>query len=206
MQYWIVFRPGVGGDGFANLLEHANNVFPADGVDDWRIHYRPGRDGILDRPVRFYQAHWAEDPIPFRYPMLPKSAVLNSVYTGLIAQQKNTVVTAHHHYFNLVDKFEHQHIVKQDRVLINLYSDRAERVYRDLKAKRPETNLNNSIAFAHALKKANFADVNRSDYAMHIDIEKVWRNWSYLNNCLVELGIDLDKKHYDYYLTYIDDL
>ena len=39
MQYWIYFYPGVGGDGFVNLLEHCNNFSKFDLVsDEWRIH------------------------------------------------------------------------------------------------------------------------------------------------------------------------
>lgn len=38
MQIWIFFGPGAGGDGFANLLEHASGVTPIDGMSTWRIH------------------------------------------------------------------------------------------------------------------------------------------------------------------------
>jgi len=208
MQYWILYQAGVGGDGFANLLEHANNIFPADGEEQWRIHYKDGRYGILDRPVRFYQAHWAFDPIPFRLPTLTKSTVLNPVYVDLIEQQKNTVITAHHNYFNLINKFEHQHIVTQYQIIINLYSDRVQRVYRDLKEKRPEsiTIIGDLTKFTNLFQTINLKESNRSDYVIHIDIEQAWRDWPYLNNCLTKLGIDLDKKFYDYYLTYIDNL
>jgi hypothetical protein len=215
MQYWIIFQPGVGGDGFANLLEHANNVFPADGKDMWRIHYRDGRHGILDRPVRFSQANWAFDsnklpsiPMPFRLATLPKTTALNCVYVELIAQQKNTVITAHDNYFKQIADFEYSHIVKQDQVLINLYSNCCERVYQDLITKRPETILEfeDLTKFTNYFESVKSVEFNRSDYAIHIDIEKVRRNWLYLNECLVKLGIDLDKNFYDHYLTYIDNL
>jgi hypothetical protein len=208
MQYWIIYRAGVGGDGFANLLEHAENILPADGENRWRIHYREGRDGILDRPVRFYQAHWAFGPKPFRFPELPESIVLNPVYVDLVSQQKNTVITAHTPYFKLIDQFEYQSIVKQDQVMIYLYSDRCERVYRDLEAKRPEAVLEfrDLTHFTSFHKIENSMELARRDYAIRIDIEQAWRDWDYLNNCLNKLGINLDKKYYDHYLTYIDNL
>jgi hypothetical protein len=208
MQYWIMYQAGVGGDGFGNLLEHADNVFPADEQDSWRIHYRDNRAGVLDRPVRFYQAHWALDPKPFRFPTLPESTILNPVYVDLIKQQKNTIITSHYSYFTQIDKFEYQDIVKQDQVLINLYSDRVERVYQDLNNKRPESTIKNlSLAqFEIFFQRVNSSESSRTDYAIHIDIEKAWRDWDYLNNCLNKLGINLNKKFYDHYLTYIDNL
>jgi hypothetical protein len=206
MQYWVIYQGGVGGDGFANLLEHANNMFPADGENTWRIHYYEGAYGILQRPVRFYQANWTNDPLPFRSKILPETTILNPVYVDLINQGKNTVVSAHYNYFNLVNKFEHKNIVKQDQVMINLYSNRAERVYQDHKKKRPDPIIGDLTNFTKSLQRANFTESNRPDYAIHIDIEQAWRDWSYLNNCLGQLGINLDKKFYDYYLTYIDNL
>jgi hypothetical protein len=37
MLIWIFFQPGVGGDGFANLLEHSANAVTIDSNKQWRI-------------------------------------------------------------------------------------------------------------------------------------------------------------------------
>ena len=49
MQFWIYFDAGAGGDGFANLLEHATNVKPWDqNLKVWRLsHY-------IDDEATFY--------------------------------------------------------------------------------------------------------------------------------------------------------
>jgi hypothetical protein len=207
MQYWIIYQAGVGGDGFGNLLEHADNVFPADGEEKWRIHYRDGRTGILDRPVRFYQAHWAyHNPMPFRSNSLPETPRLNPHYVELIKQQKNTVITAHPYYFEQVKQFEYKDLVKQHQLLINLYSNRVDRVYQDLVAKRPELLPGLTPRYMRDISLENSKESTRSDYTIHIDIEQAWRDWPYLNSCLEKLGINLDKKYYDHYLTYIDNL
>lgn len=204
MQYWIFYQPGVGGDGFGCMLEHAINVKPADGNLEWRIHYYDGVYGILQRPIRFYQAQWANDPLPFRYHTLSDKVELNPIYVSLLKQQQNTVITAHHDYFNLIDQFEHQSIVEKDQVKIHLYSDNSERVYKDIRVKRGiDTPLKRFTKFhQHSNKK----ELARTDYHMHIDIEKAWRDWGYMQSCMNQLGIDLPKSVYDHYLTYIDNL
>ena len=84
MQYWIFYEPGVGGDGFACLLEHANNVYPADGQLQWRFHFYNGFENVLKKPIRFFQSHWCEDPIPFRNFGNLNSAKVNPIYLQLI--------------------------------------------------------------------------------------------------------------------------
>lgn len=202
MQYWIFYNPGVGGDGFACMLEHAINIYPADGVLDWRIHNY--EDGSKDKPVRFFQAHWALDPIPFRYPKLPADVVLNPVYKELISTEKNTVITAHYVYFDLIAQFEHRGLVEKNQVKIHLYSDRPERVRDDLAAKRGiDIPLDQYMTRFHPVISKEF---KRSEYAMHINIERAWRDWNYMQDCMTQLNIELPKHVYDHYLTYISSL
>ena len=69
MQYWIFFQAGVGGDGFANLLEHANNVIPVDNKRYWRIQ----TDNIIDgkRYVKFLSPNWYLSEKPSRLFRVP---------------------------------------------------------------------------------------------------------------------------------------
>ena len=204
MQYWIFYQAGVGGDGFGCMLEHATNIEPADGDLEWRIHYYEGKYGILQRPVKFYQARWANDPLPFRYSTLSNNIMLNPVYVDLVKQQQNTVITAHHFYSKLIGHFEHQNIVEKAQVKIHLYSNNSARVYKDLQAKSgTNTPLEKFIKWHQHTNKIQFA---RPDYKMHIDIEQIWRDWVYTKSCMEQLNIDLPKSVYDHYLTYIDNL
>lgn len=202
MQYWIFYGGGVGGDGFGCMLEHAENVYPADGISDWRIHQY--EDNTNDKPIRFFQAHWANDPIPFRYPVLQNNTVLNPVYTNLITQQKNTVITAHYTYFDLINQFKYRNIVEKDQVKIHLYSDRPKRVYADFAAKRI-TDLS-AEQFALGYQQVVSRETKRSEYDIHINIEQVWRDWDYMQDCMQQLNIKLSKDVYDHYLTYINSL
>jgi len=204
MQYWIFYQAGVGGDGFGCMLEHATNVRPADGKLEWRIEYYEGKHGILTRPVKFWPARWANAPLPFRSNKLPSDILLNPVYVDLINQQQHTVIGAHHGYFDLIDCFEYQDIVETDQVKIHLYSDRSERVYQDLLIKRGYPNTLEVLTEYH--QKQNQHEHARVAYNMHIDIERIWRDWAYTKSCMDQLNIDLPKSVYDHYLTYIDNL
>ena len=48
MIIWVWFTAGAGGDGVANLLEHASNARTIDGNKHWRVHR------YVDNKVKFY--------------------------------------------------------------------------------------------------------------------------------------------------------
>ena len=130
--------------------------------------------------------------------------VLNPVYKDLIAQQKNTVITAHYVYFRHIDQFEHRSIVEQDQVKIHLYSDRPERVYADVVVKRGiDVSLDR---FVSDYQKLVSSELKRPEYDIHINIEKARRDWHYMQDCMTQLNIELPKDVYDHYLTYINRL
>lgn len=185
------------------MLEHANNIQSADGVLEWRIHHY-GEHDSTDRPIRFYQAVWANHPLPFRFEHLPKHTELNPIYEDLIARGKNTVITAHLNYWRLIDQFKHRMTVQQDQIMIHLYSQRSKRVWHDLCMKRNCVTPVDTFEQQHML--LNDRELVRPDYALHIDIEHAWRSWDYMQDCMDQLGIDLSKDVYDHYLTFIADL
>jgi hypothetical protein len=196
MQYWIFFEPGVGGDGFANLLEHADNVVSADGEQDWRIHHNNGA-------VKFYGAKWTTDPIPFRQLNVDTaSATLNPHYCDLIDQKQNTILCAHPNaYRSQIAQSPFKDLVQTDQIKIHLYSLDFDRVAADLVAKIPGVEIN--ADWHSAMQKKVRGELARTDYAIHIDIEKVWTDWGYLVKCLTALGINLDQTHYEDYLNII---
>lgn len=198
MQYWIFFSPGVGGDGFVNLLEHANNVEPADGNLYWRI------DQIFSDTIKFYDPKWTEDPRPFRNlddRELEKNVNLNKHYLELIENNINTVIPAHYFYFDHINDFKWKNIVEKNQIKINLYSLNTERVVKDFFLKH---RITNQLDFEGQIFWANkniHENLNSDKYDCHIDIEKVWTNWNYLEDKLKTLGIELD---YNVYKTYLD--
>ena len=114
------------------------------------------------------------------------------------------MITAHYDYFKLISQFAYRDIVEKDQVKIHLYSDNSTRVYKDVQIKRGiDTPLEKFTKLHQYINKNELA---RSDYDIHIDIEKIWRDWNYMQSCMNQLGIDLPKFVYDHYLTYIDNL
>lgn len=197
MQYWIFYSPGVGGDGFANLLEHAHGMHVVDGSRlRWKIDHR-----ITD-VVKFYDSNWSYDGFtPLRKPNLDYSdTVLRETYTNLIDTGLNTVLPTHYVYFDEIDRFPHKNIVEKNQVKINLYSLDFNRVVFDYESKLSGSNYLKNVG---SVEKHINHELSRTEYAIHIDIEKVWTSWDYLKECLDQLGIILDKKWYDEYITLI---
>ena len=92
MQIWLYFLGGAGGDGIANLLEHADNVEPVDGNLEWRLsHYIDNLAcwwaPCFDREQCFRSAV----PFPFR----TDSNATTDRYRHLVEQSIPTVITSH---------------------------------------------------------------------------------------------------------------
>jgi hypothetical protein len=205
MQYWIFFSPGVGGDGFCNLLEHADNVYPADNRYQWRIDPRVK----LDSTVKFYCPFWFinhrfELGQPFRSPeTYNKEWTLDPQYRryfDLIQQGLNTVIPAHpEQYFDLIDKFLYKNIIEQNQHKILLYSLNFDRVLYDAATKNQK-----AIEAFKWVPESIEHELNSNKYDTYIDIEQVWQNWDYLDNILKFLNINLNKKFYDQYIKLVN--
>lgn len=196
MQFWIFYLPGVGGDGFSNLLEHATNVLPSDGNTGWKIHWQ--RDGI----VKFHGPNWAQDPIPFRSHSLNKHVMLNEHYVSILNKNLNTVIPTHPDgYWQHIDQSPIKDVVEKNQVKIHLYSNDYQRVMSDF--------ANKSRPGPHYLTLGEFTNRNSQNlsnpaYALHIDIERAWREWDYLEKCLIAIDINLDRCYYNDYLKLIN--
>ena len=217
MQYYIIYQHGVGGDGFANLLEHANNMHRADGLRDpnrWRVMKKIGNK------TRFYGAPWTTiPPHPFRGHPMDKDSRLAESYLELIEKKKNTVISVHYSYLHSIKYFPFRELIERDQVKIHLYSTDFERVILDDRVKNgrgldkeqlvPAVNITDEIHVKDVDEAMLVKEINKnltkfaSFYDMHIDIEQVWNSWEYLDEKLKILGIDLDKSHYDEYMKII---
>jgi len=195
MQYWIFFQPGVGGDGFSNLLEHANNVYPADEYATWRIHKK------FNTKVKFYGAQWVENCIsqPFRqYSDNFKDLTLKHSYIDIIENSRNTVIPVHYDYQSCIDYFPFRNVVEKDQVKIHLYSTNYERIVLDAKIKNQFDEIQDKTIISKLINQQ--LKQFKSYYDIHIDIEQVWQDWDYLNENLKLLDIDLNKRFYDIYM------
>ena len=108
MQYWVFFIGGVGGDGFANLLEHGTNITPVDRKLKWRLRrqYYPGEK------VAFTNAIYLNPPFEGKIGgaesvILNKTSASNldlieptEYYRYLVDRKINTVITAHSWKYN----------------------------------------------------------------------------------------------------------
>jgi hypothetical protein len=206
MQYHVVFLPGTGGDGFVNLLEHANNVYTSDGEDViWRIHKQ------TDSFIKFYSPNWTKMQYkPFRGMTTPDSKfhVINPYFTKLVAEDKNTVIPAHYEYFPEIQTLSYRSLLEKNRCVIHLYSYNYERVKWDSWYKN-EFNLSSDPNKERFLSHDKLAEkmipwfMDSGYFDCDIDIEQVWTSWDYLHEKLTEIGIDLDKKYYDEYMALI---
>jgi hypothetical protein len=192
MQFRIIFAPGVGGDGFSALLEHANNIEPADGIVSWRQHK------IVEGKLKFHDCFWVNGPYrPFRAPGIDAEPI--PYYVDLINQGKNTVISSHYMFWDEIDQYPYREIVTRDCVYIHLYSTDIERVLKDNLIKN-EISQGPTLEYYSKLLEQN---LKRKEYHIHIDIEQVWQSWEYLKSCVDQLGIDLSESEYQTYMALI---
>jgi hypothetical protein len=198
MQYWIFFWGGVGGDGLSNLLEHADNIESCDGVKRWRT--RPVPCGKM----AFHGPRFANVPSLFRNHHgfdLNKIHLLD-YYKNLIEQGKNTVIPAHPwQYDEFLEKFFQRDIIEKDQHKILLYTNDIERMVTDFIDKNPTSEKQKEILWKTMLGKDIIRDSPALGYQTYIDMDRVWKDWDYLNEILVNIGINLDKKYYEEYLN-----
>ena len=201
MQYWIFYAGGVGGDGFRNLLEHADNIMPIDGKKTWKFKDSANPPEIKNGKVRFKNMPFSTNPGFLRdvdLSMDLSQIELLPGYHHLVETGQNTVISTHPWEYNFNPKFKYWDFLERDQHKILLYSQDYQRVYEDFADK---TKLD--LAYLEYLKRSDpihyCPNINPTECTL-IDIEQVWRDWDYLNNILISIGINLDRKYYEEYL------
>jgi hypothetical protein len=197
MQYWIFFWGGVGGDGFSNLIEHANNITPCDGEHRWRTR------NAINGKIAFKGPRFSNIGALFRSHVgfdMSKIKLLDH-YINLVEQGTNTVIPAHPwQYEQFIQRFEQRDIIKKDQIKIYLYSHDKERIINDYLDKNPVSEQKKQEIIADVTRKHPILDSPNLGFKAYIDIDRVWKDWDYLNTILIDLGIDLDRKYYEEYL------
>lgn len=205
MQYWIFFIGGVGGDGFSNLLEQANNITPSDGVIGFRDEItKSGK-------IRFRSPQYAESSDFLKKWEFDNSCILvTSYYMNLIEMRINTVIPTHPAIYGRdIETIIDKEILEKDRFNIYLYSDDKTRVFEDYVDKIRPNGMNDdekriAISMRQRTSKSYLpsaiSNPPLSFYDCLIDIEKAWRDWNYLDTILKKIGIDLSEDVYREYL------
>ena len=206
MQYWVFFVGGVGGDGFGNLLEHANGINTVDGRPlNWRVRTHPIRNKDSGK-VAFYRAKFFngefesdKDPKLSNYSKLE----LSDHYRMLVEKNLNTVVVTHPHWYTFNPDFKYWDLFAKDQIRLLVYSNDRKRIAQDfvdkVSANRPPERYLAYLQSLYTYKPPLYwaQDLN---YTVYVDIEQAWRDWDYLNKILTSIGIDLDRKYYEEYL------
>lgn len=201
MQYWVFFWGGVGGDGFSNLIEQANNVQPADGVLKWRDI--PASQDL----VRFTMPRWVDNLKLFKNhteEFDPEDITLNPIYIDLVENGINTVIPVHPWpYYDNIDNLSYKNILTKNQHRIFLYSTNIKRIISEFNIKNnPDPKMMKETERFYRSRDMMGQDVYppKSMYNTFIDIDRSWVDWPYLNNILTNIGIDLSKSAYDTYL------
>jgi len=198
MQFWIYFRPGSGGDGFANLLEQSRNIQPFDladtGQKSWRLHR------FVDNQPKFY-APDVDSRGCFRKLRIPFSTSnnkLNKWYVDCVNQKINTVCTSHDLTLELLEKSECTDIFLNGQIKILLDYTDEHRVGRQFTIKNLEPGPVD-IAFVNMNE---ILDLKKFDYVLNI--EQLQTDWQYTKNFCKELNIDLNENEYQDYQSILN--
>jgi len=204
MQYWIFFYAGVGGDGFSNLLEQANNITSADGYHGFRD------EATESGKIRFRSPVYAESSDFLKsWDFDNRNKLLTPFYLDLIKRGINTVIPTHPWiYARDIESIEDKEILEKDRFNIFLYSEDVTRILEDyvdkLRLTKDSKDKKEKANEMRQRRKNEFpssvSNPKLSFYDCFIDIEKVWRDWNYLDNILKKIGIDLSEDVYREYL------
>jgi hypothetical protein len=177
MIVWIFFRPGSGGDGFANLLEQSTNVVPLDGNKQWRIHR------YVDSRVKF----WAPD--------LCANGIRNNIVEKLndeqlaIANSDNQYLIITSHDIELKTTFEKSTILDHKHIKVLLTSG-------NLK----DARIKNLIEFNHSRNSQKLKQLNNNILSnFTVCLDTIPNNWKDMKNLIDSFGLKLSEEDFDYY-------
>lgn len=114
MQIWLFFEAGTGGDGIANLIEHAPQMRTLDvGKPQWRVHR------IVDGAVKFFapaidRKHCFRNGKPFDQ----TNNSLSLDYLDIVNTGNNCVVTSHDISLNLLTASDCKQIFTKNQLRV----------------------------------------------------------------------------------------
>jgi hypothetical protein len=191
MQIWIYFLSGAGGDGFANLLEWADNVEILDSDQTfkrWRVqHWVDGSPKFWSPNVDSDVLRCFRNALPFNL----SNNYLKRNYVKIVNTGINTICTSHDIRFTALDSSDLQDTLKQNQVRVLLAHD--DYVHANHMA-RIKNLMSDSVG-------TDLLDVpidhDQFDYVLNIN--EVQRDWSTVERFCQQVGLQLDRKYYDEY-------
>jgi hypothetical protein len=189
MQIWIYFQPGVGGDGFASLLERARPVERFDDdKQDWRIHR------FVDDLPKFY-APWVDAKGCFRRPLIrfdSKDNCLLESYVNCVLQDRVVICTSHDTGLKFLNTNDCSDILLRNQVKILLKSS-------NFQLTRYQATLKNLIPAAvdSIVSTPHQYNLNQFDHVLDIDL--IQSDWSYVEQFCKSIGLDLAQSEYQAY-------
>lgn len=194
MQIWIYFLPGAGGDGFANLLEHASNVKPIDSDVDpkrWRVHR------FVDDQPKFY-ANAIDNIRCFRNnrPFLSAENQLRSNYVRLVKQGIPTICTSHDVTLANIQKSDCRDILEHNKISVFLYHDSYRLCVYQAALKNLEPKLPPMISDDYYPIRQK---INMEDFDHVLNIADIQSNWNTVNDFCQTVGLDLNQERYQEY-------
>lgn len=188
MQYWIFFITGAGGDGFANLLEHAKSVttIDYDNKQCWRIHQ------IVDDSVKFW-APSIDSVACFRQnkPFHSNNNSLSACYIDIVNQNVDTIVTSHDVHLQAFDASECREIFEKNQIKIYIKSPTPVQTAQQGNRMnlRPWRNIN------YNLQK----NVDESRFDHVVDLNEITSNWDNFSNWCSIIGLTVPQTSFDEY-------
>jgi hypothetical protein len=187
MQFWIHFDAGAGGDGFANLLEQAQEITTLDqSVKTWRLNC------YVDGGAKFYAPNFdlngcfRQGPRPF---LLNEPNQLSSAYVDIISSNKSTVCTSHDLTLKQLNQSDCLDIitVRQIKILLENVDPRIS--YRSGMIKNFKLG---SLIPTPAWVNWN-VNMDRSKFDYVLDATKIKNDWNYVNNFCQQVGLTLEE-------------
>ena len=194
MQIWIYFLPGAGGDGFANLLEHADNVETLDSDQDpkrWRIHR------FVDDQPKFY-ANPIDNLRCFRNdrPFLAAENHLRPNYVRLVENNITTVCTSHDVTKKYLHSSDSRDILEHNQVSVFLYHDSYRNCVYQAALKNLEPRLPPDVGDNYYPIKQKI-DINQFDFVLNI--AHLQSGWNVVNDFCNSVGLNLSEEKFDEY-------
>lgn len=205
MQY-IVFsiQAGIDNVELTNLLDHADNVWPADGQKHWR------KGKSLYSGVRTPAPPYWITPLNLFYSNTPVyrppgEYVVNPIYTRLVTSERKTVIPVNlTHYWENVDSFKFADSLKNDVCAIYVYSNNKNRLRTEISYNLEGTDLSSALSNIDTIDPLDqdlWSSLYPPGFNAVIEMDKIWTDWDYLNDILTGIGINLSKIEYDRYLS-----
>jgi hypothetical protein len=189
MQIWIYFQPGVGGDGFASLLERAKHVVR---FDDYKLAWRIHR--FVDNHPKFY-APAIDAKGCFRRPLIrfdSKDNYLMESYVNCVLQDRVVICTSHDTGLKFLNTNDCLDILLRNQVKILLKSP-------NFQLTRYQATLKNLVPAAVDSIVSTPQQYNLNQFDHVLDVDLIQSDWSYVEQFCKSIGLDLAQSEYQAY-------